>query len=69
MCQLAYAGPVEPEPCWPPTDCIPVNNGVIILIAAGLFFGFRMLWVKKQKNKPGVDGLNCYPEMKSDLLQ
>ena len=26
-------------PCWPPSACIPINDGLYILLAAGLIYG------------------------------
>jgi hypothetical protein len=41
--------PPPPPPCWPPPCNVPVNNGVIFLIAGGLLLGsfaFYKAWKK-----------------------
>jgi hypothetical protein len=53
---VAFSQPPPPPPppspcCWPtPCTCnIPLNSGVVILIAAGLFYGIYSITKSKKK--------------------
>jgi len=52
---IIYSAPPPPPTggpaCWPP-PCIPVDNGVIFLIAAGLLFGAKKLYDLRKKSSP-----------------
>jgi len=41
--------PPPPPPCWPPPCTIPINSGIILLIAAGVLFGAYILYKKEFK--------------------
>ncbi len=41
-------GPSGP-PCWPPPCSVPINGGIIILLASGLFLGLYMLYKMRKK--------------------
>ncbi|MES2630089.1 MAG: hypothetical protein V4616_14085 [Bacteroidota bacterium] len=42
-CSGLYAGPITPEPCWPPASCIPVNKGLVMVIAVGAVIAWKKL--------------------------
>ena len=38
-------------PCWPPEACIPINNGIWILLLAGLVFGGIKIYTVRKSSK------------------
>jgi len=38
--------PPPPPPCWPPPCTIPINSGIIFLIAAGVVLSVYLLYKK-----------------------
>lgn len=36
--------------CWPP-PCVPIDNGVIFLIIAGILFGFKKIYDFRKKQQ------------------
>jgi hypothetical protein len=48
-------GPGEPPggepPCWPPQDCIPADNGIIWMIAAGLLLAVYKIYQIRKNNE------------------
>ena len=46
-------GPGDPEepPCWPPQDCIPADNGIIWMIAAGLLLAVYKIYQIRKNNE------------------
>ncbi|MBI2968093.1 MAG: hypothetical protein HYY40_09815 [Bacteroidetes bacterium] len=45
---MVYAGGPPPPPgnppCWPPNACVPIDNGILILLFSGLMFGVKKIY-------------------------
>ena len=48
--QPGPSGP-PPPPCWPPPCNVPINSGILLILAAGLVYGGYVLF-KMQKRNP-----------------
>lgn len=50
--QVAFSAPPPPPSgnpsCWPP-PCIPIDNGMIFLIAAGALYGAKKIYDSRKK--------------------
>lgn len=41
-------GPTGPS-CWPPPCTVPINSGILLLLGAGMAYGFYMLYKMRKR--------------------
>ena len=59
VCQVVISAPAPPPSggttgspaCWPP-PCVPVDNGILFLIAAGAIYGAKKIYDLRKKAQP-----------------
>ncbi|NNM95453.1 MAG: hypothetical protein HKL88_08330 [Bacteroidia bacterium] len=54
-CFSQPGGPGGP-PCWPPPCAVPINGGIVFLLAAGAVYGFYMLYRMRKRNTADATG-------------
>ena len=48
---LCKAPPAGPSSCYPATNCIPIDGGISLLVAAGAIYGGKKLYSNRKEKK------------------